>query len=446
MKNAHFRSSLMMITTLVVILIAILSAAALWYLHDMQYRSAHATAAMSVMDKGALLAKHLAGESVVKEAGVGSEDWSGFSRQIRSLCAMDDDLQYVSVMKDGITVFHEQRDSIIASEEGLKSNAVPPDLSVGLSRELLGIGNEVMPVVVFSTWFTDNDGVDRTIEVALKRGAVQREEMASADAIVSMFKVSLLTVIISFGVCVLLIIWMIRRENVRESKRRQEEHLAFAGVMANGIVHDFRNPMSALRLDVQMLNKEANKQGDACDLDRLKELSERARITIDRMDKVFQEFLYISGPSRDKREKSDLTACLKDCVTLMKPRIEQAGQTLDIEFGTEKIEVLAYQLSLNRVLLNVIGNAEHFAGKGGMIRVLVSKMKDEAVIDVMDNGPGISEDDLSRVFDMFFSTRPDGTGLGLFLAKTAVEKSGGTIKAMNRPEGGAWFRITLQVA
>ncbi len=445
MRRTHFHLSLTLITALVVLLIALLAGTSLWCLHLMQKQAAHATAAKSIIDKGRMMVRHLAGEPVAKGAQGGNEDWGQFSRHVGSLCALDDDLQYVSIVSDGVTLFHEQRDAMTGSGASEEVLSVPPDAGVRLSRNLISVGDHVLPVVAFSVDIQGDDGKPRTVELALKRGAVEREERAEANAIVLMFRISLLTVIVSFGVCVLLVIWMIHRDGKREYRRRQEEHLAFAGVMANGIVHDFRNPMSSLRLDVQMLAKEADKNKD-CSLDRLKELANRSKSTIDRMDKVFEEFLYMSGPPRDKRESIDLTACLKDCVSLLKPRLEHAGLRLDADLGGERIDVPGYQSSLNRAFLNVISNAEHFVKSGGVVSVKVSRLNGEAVVEIMDDGPGIKKADLTKIFDMFFSTRPEGTGLGLFLAKTAVARCGGTIKALNRPEGGACFRITLPLA
>ena len=69
-----------------------------------------------------------------------------------------------------------------------------------------------------------------------------------------------------------------------------------------------------------------------------------------------------------------------------------------------------------------------------------------AVIEVSDTGPGLPAGEEERMFEMFVTSRPEGTGLGLFLARAAVERCGGTLSGGNRPEGGACFRITLPLA
>jgi signal transduction histidine kinase len=236
---------------------------------------------------------------------------------------------------------------------------------------------------------------------------------------------------------------MMRREVQREKLRREQEHLAFSGGLANGIVHDFRNPMSSMRLDVQMLEKEAAR-GPECRMARVAELVIRIRETLDRMDKVFREFLYLAKPVSDLAERMDLGVCIRDCLDLLAPRFDQAGVRVEAELpGPGALEVVAHEVALRRAFVNVLMNAEQFSTRGSVVRVRAGVEDGAAVLDVLDSGPGISRLARKRIFEMFFSTRPGGTGLGLFLARAAVERSGGTIEAWNRPEGGACFRIRL---
>jgi signal transduction histidine kinase len=231
---------------------------------------------------------------------------------------------------------------------------------------------------------------------------------------------------------------------VRERRRRQEEHLAFAGVLANGIVHDFRNPMSSMRLDLQMLAKETGK-GAAVRLERVRELADRLRGTIDRMDKVFREFLYMSKPGPAELDALDLRDCLADCIDLVRPRLEQADVTVDLAGPAEPVPVLASASALSRAIVNVLTNAIQFSPRGGCIRVDLAREARSARIDIRDEGPGIEPGDHERVFEMFASTRPEGTGLGLFLARTAIEKCGGGIAVVAAGRPGACIRITLPI-
>jgi signal transduction histidine kinase len=442
MKSRPFHFSLTLITALLVLAIAVLAGGSLWALRRIHGQIAHTTAARSVLDRGQQIMAQLANQPIVTGEMKEGYDWNQFSKQVHTLHSVEKGLQYVSVIKDGVTVFHEQMNALDGSQT-LSSPASTGAVTV--NRRLLSVGGESLPVVVLSRRIAGDGGKDHVVEVALKREAVGREEQAAANAIASMFRVSLLTIVISFGVCIVLVVWMMRREAARERARREEEHLAFAGMLANGIVHDFRNPMSSLRLDAQMLGKEIEK-GQACRPGRLSELAERMRNTTDRMDKVFQEFLYMSKPPSDAQERIELGACVRSCLAMLEPRWEQARVKVALEIPEKGVVVQGYESAVRRALMNVITNAEQFSPEGGTVTVRIADLGAQARIEVLDEGLGVPESQQKRIFDMFVTTRPGGTGLGLFLAKTAVERCGGSISVHNRSEGGACFRIDLPLA
>jgi len=439
------KAPLTMITAALVLVIAVLAGSSLLILRSMQNRSAHVSAAMSVMDLGRVMTAHFGSQDIVTLKQPAEEEWSSFSSQVRSICAMEKGVQYVSVIRDGVTLFHEQRGSFgsIGRDEGDRRGE---DDAIKVRRRLMDVGGEAVPVVVFSSEVVGEDGGRTLVEVAIRRDTVAREKLPSEYAIATMFKVTFATVVVSFSVCIFLVVWMMRREVVREARRREEEHLAFAGVMANGIVHDFRNPMSSLRLDVQMMGREMEKESGH-DIAKIRNLAERSRKTVDRMDKVFEEFLYVSKPPSDKRETVDLRACLNECVSILEPRNQKDGIKVTLDVPEGAVDVLVYRASFNRALMNVVLNAEQFAPKGrGQIEINVSRNGAYAVIEVIDNGPGVSVTDRGSIFEMFVSGRPGGTGLGLFFARTAIESSGGTISESNRDQGGACFRIEVPLS
>ena len=435
--------SLAWIAAALVLLIALLAGGALAALRLLHRQVAHSQAARSVVDQGRLIAAYLARQPIVRTGN--DADWAGFSRQVHALHAAEDGLQYVSVTRDGVTVFYEQSGGLDGTPP--PDDTAPPAAAgdVRMTLKLLTAGKASIPVVVFATQLRSDDGRLTLVEAAIRKETVDREERTASGAIASMFRLSLATVVVSFGICAALVVRLMRREARRERRRRREEHLAFAGVLADGIVHDFRNPMSSVRLDAQMLAREAERP-PAPGAERIRELAGRIRHTVDRMDKVFQEFLYMSRPPSDERERVDLAACLRDCLVVLAPRFEQAGLKVETDLAPPGLAVLAYPAALQRALLNVLTNAEQFSPPGGAVRIRAAAAGDTATLEVMDAGPGVPAADRERIFEMFYSTRPGGTGLGLFLAKTAIERCGGAIEATNGPAGGACFRIRLPLA
>jgi signal transduction histidine kinase len=202
--------------------------------------------------------------------------------------------------------------------------------------------------------------------------------------------------------------------------------------------------MSSLKLDVQMMSK-ALREGAAGE-DRMRRLAERIRGTVNRMDKVFEEFLYMSKPARDEREAVDVTRLVRECVDVLHPKLEAAQVEVDAELPHQGAVAMAYGSSLSRALLNILANAVQFAPPRTRVTVRVARSVNRVLIDVGDRGPGIPQGDHERIFDIFYSTRPGGTGLGLFLARTAIERSGGTVRVLSGDSGGARFRVSLEAA
>jgi len=434
-----------LLTVALVLLIATAAGAALWMLHLVYHRSAQFSAARSVRETARLITTEIANHPAARSSGDDKTDWRDFSRLIRSFHKIEGGLQEVSVAHEGVIVFQEQvgafENAGVPSPVAAQPPADPADVRIG--RELLVAGNRTLPLITFMSDVPCADGKTNRIKIGIKRDAVLRQQSTPAGVMTDMFRVSLAVVVAAFSVCAALVVWMMRRDAAVEKKRRLMEHLTFAGTLANGIAHDFRNPMSSLRLDVQMLRKEAARETGAISTPRIVELSARAIGTIDRMDKVFQEFLFLSKPSAAANERIGLDVCIRDCTDLLASRFEQAGVKLSLEPAGEGVAVVCSPSALKRALVNVLTNALQFSTAGGEVTVRAFANRGNAVIEVLDHGPGIPPADMKRVFEMFVSGRPGGTGLGLALARTAVENCGGSIEAENRAGGGACFRISL---
>lgn len=425
-----------------VALIAILAVGGLFVLRRWHNQAAHQAAMQAVGERGQWLAMSLAlRAATVADAGQ-ADGWREFSGWLRSLREVEGDLEYVAVRRGEATLFQEQ-----AAEAG--SAADERDLHfkgpVSIGRHLLAAGGQQIPVVTFAVAVTNSRAEAIVLELGMRRGAVEREEQPAVSAIDSLYRLSMATLVVCFAVCLALVAWMARREERRERARRREEHLAFSGVLANGIVHDFRNPMSSLRLDAQMLEKEAGRGAEAR-RERLAELAGRMRHTIDRMEKVFAEFLVLGRPSAESPERLELGACAQECLDLLAPRFETSGVHPELQAAPGGVWIHAAGAAVKRAVLNVLLNATQHAGTGGKVRVETRREGARARLDVSDTGPGIPKAERERVFEMFYTTRPQGTGLGLFLARAAVEKNGGTLVVAEPAGAGTRLRMEFPLA
>jgi signal transduction histidine kinase len=417
--------------------IGLLAAANLYIVQRGHREYLHVAVAQSLLEQGRLLARQLAAEPAVSEGVAGAVQWQEFSRFVRSLMQFNKGLEYVSVAEGGVILYHH------SMGPGSATVGLPRDArgEVSVGRQILVSGAETIPVLTFTARVTDAGGIARSVQVALRRDVLDREREAPHAAMTQMYKLSLATISVSFALCVVLVAWLINREVRRDVLRRRQEHLAFAGAMANGIFHDFRNPMSALRLDLQLLKREVDR-GAGLRTDRVSDLAERARKTLDRLDAILKEFLHISRPD-PVMGSTDLNDCLRDGLDLLSARFVRSGVNLKAELTDEPLAVAGMPTGLKRAVVNVLVNAEQVSPAGSTVRVRSGRVHGQAVVEIMDEGPGVSRADRERIFEMFVSDKPGGMGLGLALARTAIESSGGTIEVDESPGGGARFTIRV---
>ena len=420
------------------------------------------TATAQLASQGAQFVRYIAGSEAAKNGEAGAEDTRRLDQLVSALYAAQPGLQYVEISRDGRSVFRRQ---IPASpDDGAAGGATagsgapffePPPaipgevgeerIPVSMTRTVLptASGQEI-PVLVFHREFPLDDGGTARVELALKRNLPRRDPTPENEGVTWMFYIALGTTCVAFAACLVICAWAIRRDSRREAQRRREEHLAVSGALANGIVHDFRNPMSSVRLDAQMLEREARREGGPRP-ERVGELSGRIGRTVARMDDIFKEFLYLAKPDPAGLETVDLRQFAAECVETLAARYEAAGVACAIPPGDAPVPAVAMASALRRALVNVFLNAAQFSPEGSTVDVAFGgdDARREAWIEVRDRGPGIPPRDREHIFDMFSTTRPGGTGLGLFLAKAAVEHSRGRIGVWSRDGGGTVFRITL---
>jgi len=433
-----------------VLLLALLSCAlagggVLFVLKRQHDQQAHLQATATVLKEGESLLNALCELGIVCSTNPVPSEWRQFSTIVDSAFSVRKDVQSVSISRDGVTVFHRQAGGLNnppPAPSGWVDKTPQKMADTVMSRRTLEIGGVKQPVFVISRETRLRDGSRVLTEATFKREAVGTEEQTARKLVSSLFAFSVAVLILSFSVCAFVLIVAVARDRRREQRSRQEEHLAFSGVLANGILHDFRNPMSAVRLDAQMLGKEM-KRPDGFRPERVRDLSERIARTMDRMDKVFQEFLFLAKPADEKPESVDIEQVVKECVDTLSPRVEQAGITVKTVRLHDLPRATAFPFALRRALLNVLMNAIQFAPKGSEVTVALAHRGGGVTTDVLDRGPGIPPEKRQKIFEMFVTGRPEGTGLGLFLARTAIRRCGGDIQALARDGGGADIRITL---
>lgn len=442
MQRPRFQLSLPARAGLFVLLIGVLAGANLWLLVHLYQSASRATATTSVLHYGALLARHLAQQPLLTHPLADDDETAQFDRTVGALEQTEERLEYVTVSENDLVIFSKRRALAEAAPSASPAlNDARDAIRIGRARIMMG--GAPMPVLTFTQSRTFDDGRTRTVQVALRKDAVERELAGATSAIGAMYGMSAVTLGVAFGLCLLIVIRLTRRELQWQKQRRLDEHLAFAEAVAAGILHDFRNPLSALRLDAQLLQRETAK-GAAQRAERVAELAARLGGTLERVETLLKEFTFLSGAPSAERERFDLNACLRECLALLDADFARASVAHTIALCDRPLWVYGVAAACKRALLNVLVNARQFSPAGATVTVRTTTQDGEAVVTILDEGPGIAEAERERIFDLFFSRRPGGTGLGLALAKAAVERCGGRIAAEPPLHGkGGRFVIRL---
>lgn len=222
-----------------------------------------------------------------------------------------------------------------------------------------------------------------------------------------------------------------------EEQLRRADRLAAVGQLAASIAHEVRNPLAAISGSIQLLHEELKGQGHEQLLGLILREADRLKLITGQ----FLDQVRVPGPPT---RGCDLVATLEETLFLLQQSEEyRAGIRVEFEKKVETLPVQAERDRLKQIFWNIGLNALQAMPEGGTLSVIVSGKEDFGAVEFHDSGDGIPGDQLSRIFEPFYTTKSRGTGLGLAIAKRLVEDLGGRIEVMSPPTGGATFRILL---
>jgi signal transduction histidine kinase len=236
------------------------------------------------------------------------------------------------------------------------------------------------------------------------------------------------------------------RMKLVESRSLVERHekLASLGMLAAGVAHEIRNPLTAIKAALFIQQKRlmpgTQEYADA-------EIVQREIL---RLERIVNDFLRFARPTDPDLAPMPVDETLREVRSLLGPGLEKAGIQFVLD-SPPAWRVRADPEQIKQVLINLVQNAADSVGAKGVIRLgarrdRIRLAKGEAgvvVLEVEDNGRGIPPDVQKRLFDPFFTTKEHGTGLGLSIAARIVEKHGGALQYQTRINRGTTFGVVL---
>ncbi|MBV8431784.1 MAG: hypothetical protein JO244_11505 [Solirubrobacterales bacterium] len=216
------------------------------------------------------------------------------------------------------------------------------------------------------------------------------------------------------------------------------EGLAEVGQLAAGMAHELRNPLTAIKMLVQANREEAEARGlPAEDLHVIEQ-------EILRMEGRLDVFIDFARPPKPERRRVDLAAVVGETLALIGGRARRQRVTLSFTPPETPVEVEADGEQVRQLLVNLALNALDVMPRGGTLEIELRPPREHhAELVVRDTGPGIAPQHLPRLYEPFFTSKETGLGLGLVVSQRIARSHGGSLRAINRPQGGACFVLRL---
>ena len=220
------------------------------------------------------------------------------------------------------------------------------------------------------------------------------------------------------------------------------ERLAALGRITAGVAHEVKNPLNSMRLWLENLKESLPAEPDSGSQQAVQVLDKE----IDRLDAVVKRFLDFTRPMEVRLEATQLADVLKEVIEIAKPQLQKTkihvAQLLPIDVP----EVYVDRALLKQAVLNLVLNAVEAMPSGGQLRLILSRRGENAEIAVGDTGRGIPLENRQKIFQLFFTTRPGGSGIGLASTFRIVQLHNGSIDFTSEVGRGTTFRIELPLA
>jgi PAS domain S-box-containing protein len=227
-----------------------------------------------------------------------------------------------------------------------------------------------------------------------------------------------------------------------EREARRAEHFALLGRLAAGVSHELRNPLGAIFLHVDLMEEEMRSPSPESHEDIAQTLGE-IRTNLARVNDIVQDYLSLARVTQMERTPQDLGAAVQAWVEEWQGPARAHGVALQLEGLADLGTVYCHPSSLRRVVLNLIQNALDAMPQGGTLTVAGASTTTHVQLQVRDTGSGIPPEQLPQLFEPLYTTKAEGTGLGLYIVQQIVAAHGGEVTVHSCVGQGSTFTLTL---
>ncbi|TVR87543.1 MAG: PAS domain S-box protein [Spirochaetaceae bacterium] len=230
----------------------------------------------------------------------------------------------------------------------------------------------------------------------------------------------------------------------REARLRRAESLASLTTLAAGVAHEIKNPLGSIGIHIQLIQRALAAEGigkNASVQGNLHIINEE----IERLNKIVVDFLFAVRPMDVTLEYADLNRLLQELLDFVSVELDEAGISIETDLTGELPELLLDDKYLKHALLNIVKNAISAMPEGGRLKLDTRLRGDEVVLRVIDNGVGMSDQVLEKIFEPYFTTKDFGSGIGLTLVYKVLREHNAEISVVSQEGKGTTFTITFRV-
>ncbi|TDL93379.1 hypothetical protein ERX27_10650 [Macrococcus brunensis] len=230
-----------------------------------------------------------------------------------------------------------------------------------------------------------------------------------------------------------------QKEKLRLIEEINAQKKELIGMLAANTAHEIKNPLTSVRGFVELLELKYDRQGENPHFAIIK-------TEIDRITDIVGQFLLLGRPTEENDQPTEVVKVVKDTLNFMKYDFDVHQMRLISSYQEPELYTMMAADQLKQVLINLLQNAKEAIpdGRSGVIEIKV-QLQDMIIITITDNGIGMSESAIKRLYEPFYTTKITGTGLGLPVTRNMIELAGGTIDAQSTVDVGTTFIIRLPI-
>ena len=239
---------------------------------------------------------------------------------------------------------------------------------------------------------------------------------------------------------------MILRD-ITESRRSaqqtiESERFNALTLLAAGVAHEIGNPLNSLHIHLQLMERQAHKL-DGAAREEFQESIDIARAEVNRLDSIVTQFLRAIRPSKPQLQPENVNAIVEETVRFFAPEIQDRDIVVEQELRSDLPLLRIDRDQMKQAFYNVIKNSLEAMKRGGILRIRTDRDDTHVLFSFVDTGSGMSAENLSRVFEPYFTTKPSGTGLGLLIVRRIVREHGGELSIESSEGKGLTLTIRL---